>query len=75
LVATKVNVVADKVAVGVPEITQVVALTESVTGNNPALADPALIAHAVMADPFALKVVGVTDIAVPAVPEVPAAPV
>jgi hypothetical protein len=70
-VAFKVNIVAPKVAVGVPEITQVLAFTVKVAGRAVV---PPLIPHEVTEAPFSVSVVGETDIADPAVPVVPEAP-
>ena len=64
--------VADKTAVGVPEITQVVALIDNVPGRAVV---PPLIAQAVTDAPLAVTVGGVTDMAVFTEPEVPVAPV
>ena len=66
--AIRVYVVTLDVAVGVPEITQVVAATESPEGSAVVAA---LIAQAVILAPFAVKVDGVTDMALATVPEVP----
>ena len=70
-VACKVNDVASINAVGVPEITQVVACTVRVPGRA-VVAD--FIPHAVMAAPLAFKVVGETDMALLIFTEVPVAP-
>ncbi len=71
LVAIKVNVVAERTAVGVPVIAQVVGFTLSVPGRAVV---PPLISQPVIADPLLLSAVGVMLMAVPAVPVVPVAP-
>ena len=63
--AFNVCVVAVCAVVGVPEITQVVALTERPAGRA------AVAGQAVTADPLADRVLGVIDIAVPTLPVVP----
>src|SRR2546428_11301304 len=73
-VATSVNWVAGKGAVGVPEMTQVEASTLSVPGKADALAEPGLTPQAVSAAPLLASVVGDTRIAVPTSATVPAAP-
>jgi hypothetical protein len=62
-VASKVKVVEAKEAVGVPEMTQVVALTVRVPGKDPALALPDLIPQAETEAPLLIKVVGVIAMA------------
>jgi hypothetical protein len=59
-----------KIAVGIPEITQVVALTEAHDGRAGL---PDFIRQAVMLAPFLWSNVGATDIVVPTVPILPVA--
>jgi hypothetical protein len=63
--------VAACVALGVPEITQVVAFTLAQAGSAVV---GTLISQAEIVAPLLFKVVGVTAIAVPFVPEVPVDP-
>jgi hypothetical protein len=70
-VAFRVNTVAPRAEVGVPEITQVLALTVKVEGRAEV---PFLIPQDVTEAPLALRVVGDTDIAAPTTPVVPVAP-
>ena len=71
LVATRVNGVAEIAWVGVPEISQVVALTDSPVGSAVV---PPLMPQPVTAPPRAFRSVGVTLIGCPWVPLVPVAP-
>ncbi len=67
LIAVTEYVVESSATVGVPEITQVEVLIFSPEGSAEAT-------EQVMSAPFALKMMGATDIATPTVPEVPVAP-
>jgi hypothetical protein len=74
LVATTLNVVAASAAVGVPEITHVVAFKLKVLGNFFALGDPGSIPQAVIADPLPFRVKGATFICEFTVPSAPRMP-